>query len=106
MVQPAARFVSTMLADSDELVTTTRDLHFTDLRKLPEGELLKLAEFMLRRVQGIFIGHSQDMLHIDHQQKVTQHASPNMCQLSWPGHLIFPVMVISSKLHACKSSAS
>lgn len=72
MVQPAARFVKVMMEDADDIGSTTKDLCFTDLRKLPEGELAKLAEFMFRRIQGIVIGHSQDMLHIDHQQKVTQ----------------------------------
>ena len=105
MVQPAARFVSTILADSDDVATTYRDLHFSDLRKLPEGELAKLAEFMLYRIQGFFVGQSQDMLHVDHQQKV-MHNPPFQCAHLWcrfcdtRHYLHCPAMIMSGKLQS------
>ena len=70
VVQPAARFVKTMMDETEGIGSTTKALCFLDLNKLPEGELAKLADFMLRRIQGLSIAYSQDMLNIDYQQKV------------------------------------
>ena len=49
---------------------TDTDLSCYDLQQLPERQLEQVAHFMLHRIEAIYLGHAQDMLHVDSQQKV------------------------------------
>ena len=83
VLQPAARFVKTMMDaaedtmmdEAEDIGSTIKVLCFPDFKKLPQSELAKLAEYMLQQIRGTSIEHSQDMLHIDYQQKVRPAAS-------------------------------
>ena len=69
-MRPIARYVTLLLDGGFGLGSTSTELFFPDVWKLPDREISKLCFWLMEKVHAIGSGQAQVMLQIDPQLKV------------------------------------